>query len=233
MRRQIILDTETTGLSTSAGHRIIEIGCLEMVDRRFNGRSFHRYLNPQRPVDEGAFAVHGLSDQFLQDKPLFGAIAEELLEFIHGAELIIHNAAFDLEFLNYELKLLDQNAIPLDKRCDVIDTLLLARSKHPGQSNSLDALCRRYQIDNSRRDLHGALIDAELLGKVYMAMTSGQGQLFVVDGATGPSVAIESLPGATTVKTQREALPVIQPTAEELAAHLAFIEILKEKSIKE
>lgn len=225
--RQIILDTETTGLLTSEGHRLIEIGCLEMTNRRFTGRSFHRYLNPQRPVDKGALAVHGLTDEFLQDKPLFSLIAEELLSFISGAELIIHNAPFDIGFLDYEFKLLNTHSPSLSQRCLITDTLVLARNKHPGQSNSLDALCRRYQIDNSKRDLHGALIDAKLLGLVYLAMTGGQDQLFASEEAVAAIPIIHDVAKTAAAKAQRQPLAVIPPTAEEQAAHDSFIDMLK------
>lgn len=228
MGRQIILDTETTGLLTTDGHRLIEIGCLEMINRRFTGRHFHYYLNPRRPVDKGAFAVHGLSDDFLKDKPLFSAIVNEFLEFIAGAELIIHNATFDIGFLNYELTLLGGNPALMAERCTVTDTLVLARQKHPGQSNSLDALCKRYQIDNSNRSLHGALIDAELLGRVYLAMTGGQDQLFASDDSTGPAITLEETTiAANATKAQRPPLPIIQPTVAELKSHQEFLEMLK------
>jgi DNA polymerase III subunit epsilon len=225
MERQVILDTETTGLSTQEKHRIIEVGCLEMVDRRFSGRNFHCYINPQRPVDKGAFEVHGLSDEFLKDKPLFIDIKQSLLEFIQGAQLIIHNASFDLEFLNYEFKLGDQTFLPMQTRWQVIDTLVLARNKHPGQSNSLDALCRRYQIDNSKRHLHGALIDAELLGKVYLAMTSGQDKLFLEEALSTVTVQAESYQS----KTDRLPLSVLLPNEQELAAHATFMALLNKK----
>jgi DNA polymerase III subunit epsilon len=226
MHRQIILDTETTGLLTADNHRLIEIGCLEMINRRFTGRHCHYYLNPQRPVDPGAFAVHGLSDGFLRDKPLFSAILDELLAFIEGAELIIHNAPFDIGFLNHEIKLLGRDMALIDERCNVLDTLILARNKHPGQSNSLDALCRRYQIDNSRRDLHGALIDAKLLGEVYLAMTGGQDQLFANDDLSKPTLMTEESAVTGAIRTQRLPLPVIQPTNEEFKSHREFLQLL-------
>lgn len=227
MHRQIILDTETTGLLTTAGHRIIEIGCVEMVNRRFTGRRLHYYVNPQRPVDKEALTVHGLTDEFLKDKPLFSTIIEELLQFISGAELIIHNAAFDIGFLNYELELLKHQAAPIERHCKVIDTLLLARHKHPGQSNSLDALCKRYQVDNSNRDLHGALIDAQLLGQVYLALTGGQEQLFATDSLETAAPMAEIIQRGDPLKTQRQPLPVIPPTLEDLEHHQAFLALLK------
>src|SRR6188768_1055501 len=184
MMRQVVLDTETTGLEVGKGHRLIEIGCIELLERRPTQRKFHRYLNPQRTIDEGARAVTGISDDFLLDKPLFAQIADELLEFIGDAELIIHNAAFDLAFLDAELASADPRHGSLSARASVLDTLALAREKYPGQRNSLDALCKRLEIDNSHRELHGALLDAQLLAEVYLAMTAGQGALdFALDAA--------------------------------------------------
>ena len=174
MKRQIILDTETTGIGH--GHRLVEIGCVELIDRRLTGRHFHRYLNPERLVDEGAFKVHGLSDTFLADKPLFSEIAEAFLEFVTDTEVIIHNATFDVGFINNEFSRLKKRCCLADY-CQITDTLVLAREKHPGQRNSLDALCKRYQIDASDRVLHGALLDAQLLADVFLAMTSGQKKL--------------------------------------------------------
>src|SRR5580692_11203326 len=172
--RQIVLDTETTGLEPELGHRIIEIGCVELVNRRVTGRTFHRYLNPERAIDEGAMAVHGIKRADLDDKPKFAEVAEELISFISDAELVIHNAAFDVAFLDAELARLAGAARAVSTLCRVLDTLTLARSMHPGQRNNLDALCKRYSVDNSRRDLHGALLDARILAEVYLAMTGGQ-----------------------------------------------------------
>ena len=172
--RQIVLDTETTGLDPAQGHRIIEIGCVELLDRKLTGRHFHQYINPEREVDAGAIEVHGITDEMLKDKPLFAQIADEFLDFIRGAELIIHNAPFDIGFLDAELKFLARNDPKISTICGVIDTLVMARQKHPGQRNSLDALCSRYYVDNSQRDLHGALLDAEILADVYLLMTGGQ-----------------------------------------------------------
>ena len=172
--RQIVLDTETTGLETSQDHRIIEIGCVEMVNRKLTGRHYHQYINPQRKVDEGAMEVHGITDQFLEDKPVYAAISSDFLNFLDGAELVIHNAPFDVGFINHELKKLSGKHSALASRCKIIDTLALARQKHPGQKNNLDALCKRYGVDNSQRDLHGALLDAEILADVYLLMTGGQ-----------------------------------------------------------
>lgn len=174
MSRQIILDTETTGLEPQQGHRIIEVGCVELINRKLTGRHFHHYINPQRDIDEGAQAVHGISAEFLADKPVFSQLAEAFLDFIKGAELIIHNAPFDVGFINHEFNLLDKGLGKVEDYCAVIDTLAMARHRHPGQKNNLDALCKRYEIDNSHRELHGALLDAQILADVYLAMTGGQ-----------------------------------------------------------
>lgn len=228
MSRQIVLDTETTGLLVADGHRLIEIGCLELINRRFTGKQFHYYINPQRLIDQGAFQVHGISNDFLQDKPLFSQIAAELLAFIAGAELIIHNAVFDMGFLNAELKRHDKDHPPLENLCTVLDTLMLARQKHPGQSNSLDALCRRYQIDNAQRDLHGALLDAKLLAQVYLAMTGGQEQLFSSEDHSSSQQKI-SLTTNQVAKTQAEVFLVTLPTEAELLAHQDFLNMLMKK----
>ena len=172
--RQIILDTETTGLEVRQGHRLIEVACIEMVERRLTGRHYQTYLNPDRRIDEGARQVTGIEDEFLLDKPRFAEVAEEFLAFIDGAELVIHNANFDVGFLDAELAMLSNGSGSISDRCSVLDTLKMARELYPGQRNSLDALCKRLGVDNSRRDLHGGLIDAQLLGDVYLAMTSGQ-----------------------------------------------------------
>ncbi len=172
--RQIVLDTETTGLEVSQGHRIIEIGCVELVNRKLTGNHYHQYINPQRDIDQGAIEVHGITNEYLADKPLFERVAAEFVEFVAGAELIIHNAPFDLGFLNSELQRLDSGYSPRKGSSQVIDTLVMARAKHPGQRNNLDALCQRYGVDNSQRDLHGALLDAEILADVYLAITGGQ-----------------------------------------------------------
>ncbi|HEU4618746.1 MAG TPA: DNA polymerase III subunit epsilon, partial [Gammaproteobacteria bacterium] len=178
--RQVVLDTETTGLEASAGHRIIEIGGVELVNRRPTKRTFHRYLNPERAVDLGALEVHGIDDDFLATQPRFRDVADEFLEFVRGAELVIHNADFDVEFINQELRRLDSSAEIRDC-CEVLDTLALARRMHPGQRNSLDALAKRYGVDNSKRELHGALLDAQILAEIYLAMTGGQASL-LLDG---------------------------------------------------
>jgi len=178
LNRQIFLDTETTGISHKSGHRIIEVGCLEAIDRKLTNRQFHYYINPMREVDAGAFKVHGLSTKFLSDKPKFSEIAAELMEFIIGADLVIHNAPFDVGFLDFELAKLRKSYQPLAKCCGITDTLVMARKKHPGQKNNLDALCKRYNINNTHRELHGALLDAELLAQMYFRMTGGQKNLF-------------------------------------------------------
>ncbi|MCL5042847.1 MAG: DNA polymerase III subunit epsilon [Gammaproteobacteria bacterium] len=172
--REVVLDTETTGIELRDGHRIIEIGCVEVIGRRLTGRHYHVYINPQREVEEGAFAVHGISNDFLADKPLFADIVDDFMRFIEGARLVIHNAAFDVGFIDAELQRLKAGHGVVNDHCSVLDTLKMAREKHPGQRNSLDALCKRYGIDNSQRDLHGALLDAEILADVYLTMTGGQ-----------------------------------------------------------
>lgn len=214
--RQIVLDTETTGLEVSQDHRIIEIGCVELVNRRLTGRHYHQYINPQREVDQGAFEVHGISDEFLADKPLFGDVSHEFLEFIRGAELVIHNAPFDLDFLNHELRKLSAQSPPVEQLCSVVDTLVMARQRHPGQKNNLDALCKRYGVDNSQRDLHGALLDAEILADLYIAMTGGQVALSLggaEDTLQNGASPIRRLPAG------RAPLRVVRAAAEELLLH--------------
>lgn len=219
--RQIVLDTETTGIGAETGHRIIEIGCIELVDRVLTGRSFHTYLNPERLVDEGAFRVHGLSDRFLSDKPLFKDILEPLLAFIDQSELIIHNAVFDVGFLNAELKRI-QWPKRLDAYCTVLDTLAWAKKKHPGQRNSLDALCKRYDITHFNRDLHGALLDAEILAHLYLKMTGGQTQLFT-DERTDLSVGLKTKTPAVKLHSHS---PIYRATEAERREHEAFVEVL-------
>jgi len=222
--RQIILDTETTGLEAERGHRIIEIGCVELVNRRLTGRRFHRYLNPDRDIDEGAAAVHGITRAQLEREPRFPEIADELLAFCEGAELVIHNAAFDLGFLDAELKRLPREFAPMSSRCRVLDTLLLARELHPGQRNSLDALCKRYGVDNSQRDLHGALLDAMILADVYLAMTGGQGAL-ALDEQRGNTRGNGETTTSRGTRTRRTGpLPVYRASEAELAAHEALLD---------
>lgn len=224
--RQIVLDTETTGLEPSLGHRIIEIGCVELVDRKLTGRHYQVYLNPERDIDEGAVAVHGLTSDFLSDKPLFKDIKNNFLAFIDGAELIIHNAAFDLGFINHELNLLEDHP-PIESQLSIIDTYIMAREKHPGQRNNLDALCKRYNIDNSARELHGALLDAEILADLYLVMTGGQtalllGSEFGHDQATGRSAKRAQLPDAR--------LKVVHASEQELAEHEACLDRVQKAS---
>lgn len=226
--RQIILDTETTGLAVELGHRIIEIGCIELVNRKFTGKTFHHYINPQRDSDEGAIAIHGITNEFLQNKPLFTDIAQEFMDFINGAELIIHNAPFDVGFINYELKLLKQSWQPLHDYCRIVDTLVMARQIHVGQRNNLDALCKRYSIDNSQREYHGALLDAHLLGRVYLAMTGGQATLFG-ETETVEIASQQQNNNEFTQHKQKRNLNVIAATEKELEAHQAYLRLLKDK----
>jgi DNA polymerase-3 subunit epsilon len=179
--RQIILDTETTGLEPSQGHRIIEIGCVELINRKLTGNHYHQYIRPERDIDEQAIEIHGITPEFLQDKPVFSEIVDEFMKFIDGGQLIIHNAPFDIGFINNELKLNKGSYKVVEDYCSVIDTLVMARQKHPGQKNNLNALCKRYMVDNSQRDLHGALLDAEILADVYLMMTGGQTDLSLSD----------------------------------------------------
>jgi DNA polymerase-3 subunit epsilon len=225
--RQIVLDTETTGLEPEQGHRIIEIGCVELVNRRKTGRTFHRYLRPDREIDRGAQQVHGLTNEFLAQQPRFADIVDELLEFIDGAELVIHNAAFDLAFLDAELRRVPGPLRQMRHLCKVVDTLPLARQKHPGQRNSLDALCKRYGIDNSHRELHGALLDAQILLDVYLAMTGGQTAL-VLGEASEVHVSVSFEP--TAIARPRGVLRIIRASADELAAHERALAVIDKAS---
>jgi DNA polymerase-3 subunit epsilon len=223
--RLIVLDTETTGLEVSQGHRIIEIGCVELVNRKLTGNHYHQYINPHREIDQGAIEVHGITTDFLADKPSFEDIAEAFIEFVQGAELVIHNAPFDIGFLNGELQRLSGTDTRLDDLCSVTDTLVMARSKHPGQRNSLDALCQRYTVDNSQRDLHGALLDAEILADVYLAMTGGQTALQLSDSGTdndGQTLSEQIV----RLVSERAPLLVIKASSEEIAAHEAQLEAI-------
>jgi DNA polymerase III subunit epsilon len=221
--RQIVLDTETTGLEAELGHRIIEIGGVELVNRRFTGNNFHRYLDPERESEAGALEIHGLTSEFLRDKPKFREIAREFLDYVSGAQLIIHNSAFDLSFLNRELDLADLK--PMTEHCSgIVDTLRMAKDMHPGKKNSLDALCERYQIDNSARTLHGALLDAQLLAEAYLAMTRGQESL-VMEVETG----LASDSGTETAVGKVE-LFVLRASKEELAAHAQQLEDIDQAS---
>ena len=213
--RQIILDTETTGLEPELGHRVIEIGCVEVVNRRRTGRVFHRYLCPDREIDPGALQVHGLTAEFLAGQPRFTDIAAEWIEFVHGAELVIHNAPFDIAFLDAELARLPEPPGKVGDLCQVLDTLALARQMHPGQRNGLDALCKRYSVDNSHRDLHGALLDADLLLEVYLAMTGGQGALTLNEAGAATEIRTAS----KKAKRPRGTLVVVRASEAELQAH--------------
>ncbi len=214
--RQIILDTETTGLESKLGHRIIEIGCVEVIDRRITGRHYHQHLQPDRKIDDGAIEVHGITNEFLIDKPRFSDISADFIEFIKGAQLVIHNAPFDVGFINSEFRLLDRTHDLLEEFCDVLDTLALARQMHPGQRNSLDALCKRYDIDNAQRTLHGALLDAEILADVYLMMTGGQRSL-LLDGKDKESGSQQQ--PLRRVQLTTGALKVVRASHDELAAH--------------
>jgi len=233
--RQIILDTETTGLEPSEGHRIIEIGCVELINRRPSNNRYQQYINPGREIDAGAMEVHGITNEMLAEKPGFADIARDLIEFIQGAELIIHNAPFDVGFLNHEFSLMANGEKPLrvEDFCTVVDTLKLARGMHPGQKNDLDSLCKRYTVDNSHRTLHGALLDAEILADVYLAMTGGQTVLFEDSHSHMKSSTTASVAASTDIRRldpNRQKLPVIPASSEELAAHQAWLEELDKKS---
>ena len=224
--RQVVLDTETTGLEPEQGHRVIEIGCVELVNRRLTKRNFHCYLQPDRAIDEGALAVHGITQEFLEGKPRFADVAEDLVDFLRGAELVIHNAAFDVAFIDAELSRLPER-VEVHEFCTVLDTLSLARRLHPGQRNSLDALCKRYEIDNSQRQLHGALLDAEILADVYLAMTGGQ------TAWDFETLAPTALPGESEARSGRRragTLKVLRATEQERAAHEARLDALEAES---
>lgn len=216
-----MLDTETTGLETSQGHRIIEIGCVELVNRKLTGNHYHQYINPRREIDQGAIEVHGITSEFLADKPVFDRIAADLMEYIAGAELIIHNAPFDLEFLNAELQRLEKVWDKVEDNCSIVDTLVMARGKHPGQRNNLDALCQRYGVDNSQRELHGALLDAEILADVYLAMTGGQTTLQLSDATVANGEGAGGGEQIRRLPADRQPLPVVAASAAELAEHEA------------
>ncbi|MDB4282008.1 DNA polymerase III subunit epsilon [Paraglaciecola sp.] len=223
--RQVVLDTETTGLEVSQGHRIIEIGCVELVNRRLTGNHYHQYIQPLRSIDQGALEVHGITPEFLADKPTFDRIVRPFLEFIDDAELIIHNAPFDIGFLDAELKRWRSDQAGLEQRCKITDSLILARTKHPGQRNSLDALCQRYDVDNSGRTLHGALLDAEILADVYLMMTGGQTSLGLADDSDGADGSSHSV-GVRRIPTNRTALPIILASETELARHEAKLDAI-------
>lgn len=216
--RQIVLDTETTGLDPAQGHKVIEIGCVELVNRKLTGNHFHVYINPLREIEAAALEVHGITNTFLADKPLFADVAESFIEFASGAELVIHNAPFDIGFLNHELAAMKKGYKAMAEYCSVLDTLVMARKKHPGQKNNLDALCKRYMVDNTQRELHGALLDAEILADVYLMMTGGQSSL---------SLGYEENSGQSNYQTlkklsaDRQPLKIIRASENELSAHEA------------
>lgn len=227
--RQIVLDTETTGLDPKQGHRIIEIGCVEMINRRLTGNNYHQYLQPDREIDEGAQAVHGISNEFLSDKPRFSDIAKDFIEYIDGAELIIHNAPFDVGFLDHEMKQLGAEYGKVSTYCTVVDTLVMARKMRPGKKNNLDVLCKEYQVNNAHRELHGALLDSELLAEVYLHMTGGQSALSLENEQVA-----DSNNGATASKTlsaDRKPLKVVRANDDELQAHQAMLEKMGDASL--
>jgi DNA polymerase-3 subunit epsilon len=226
--RKVVLDTETTGLEVERGHRVIEIGCVELVDRRPSGRKFHYYLNPERAIDAGAVAVHGITDEFLRDKPKFAEVAADFVAFIAGAELLIHNAAFDTSFLDDELKRAGAAFGCVADHAVVVDTLALARQKYPGQKNTLDALCKRLGVDNSHREVHGALLDAHLLADVWVAMTAGQGALALGGEEASATVAVAAAGLAGLALTTRPR--VLRATAQETLAHDARLDALDKTS---
>jgi DNA polymerase-3 subunit epsilon len=225
--RQIILDTETTGLEHAQGHRIIEIGCVEVKNRRKTERCYHQYLNPERDIEDGAFEVHGISNENLADKPVFRDIAQDFINFIRDSELIIHNAPFDVGFINAELQILGSEWGQLEDYCTITDTLVMAREMHPGQRNSLDALCKRYKVDNSQRELHGALLDAQILLDVYLAMTGGQTALFIDDSN---QTKHSSNQGTNHIDPDRPRLRIIEPTSVEMDAHRDRLDKIEKES---
>ncbi len=227
--RQIVLDTETTGIRVEDGHRIIEIGCIELINRKFTTHHFHQYINPEREIEAGAQAIHGLTSAFLSGKPIFKNIAQAFLEYIAGAdEIIIHNAPFDTAFLDYELLLAGQGYKNLEFYCRVIDTLPMARQRHAGQRNSLDALCKRYGVDNSKREFHGALLDAHLLAQVYLAMTGGQGSFFdsLTENISISSAAAEI---AATTEAKQYSITILKASDTELVAHETYLKTLQQR----
>jgi len=227
--RQVVLDTETTGIGAEKGHRIIEIGCVELIDRKLTGRHYHQYVNPQRASDVEAVGVHGITDEFLMDKPLYAQVAQSFYDFIEGAELVIHNAPFDIGFMDMEFRYV--NMPKTGTFCTILDTLVMARDMHPGQRNSLDALCRRYGIDNSHRELHGALLDAEILADVYLMMTGGQTDLmFSAEQGNKSGNAEDGLNIEQFNPMDAQSLMVIKANNEELIAHDGILDILDKKS---
>ncbi len=225
--RQIVLDTETTGLEPKQGHRIIEIGCIELNNRRKTCRQYQQYLNPEFAIEDGAYDIHGISNEFLADKPVFADIAQEFIDFIRDSELVIHNAPFDLSFINAELGRLGKQWGQVEDYCKVIDTLVMARAIHPGQKNSLDMLCKRYEIDNSQRDLHGALLDAQILMDVYLTMTGGQTDLLLTNEISDTGSNVRKV---GKIDSNRPRLRIIKPTSEELEAHYSKLETVDRES---
>jgi DNA polymerase-3 subunit epsilon len=225
--RQVVLDTETTGLEIAKGHRIIEIGCVELINRRATGNTYHKRVRPDRDIDPAAEEVHGISLEMLKDKPPFAEIAEDFVSFISGAELVIHNADFDVGFLDHEFRLAGLASTDVAGCCEIVDTLQMARQMHPGQRNSLDALCKRYSVDNSGRDFHGALLDAQLLADVYLAMTGGQGTLTLNHGE---GAGASSNSGFGRINRANLRLAVVRPTAAELAAHEQQLDLIDKAS---
>ncbi len=225
--RQIVLDTETTGLEHRQGHRIIEIGCVELINRKLTGNNFHQYINPDREIDQGAMEVHGITNEFLADKPFFADVGAPMMEYLSGAELIIHNAAFDVGFLDAELERLDPNLPKIAAVCGVHDTLLQARKMFPGQRNDLDSLCRRFEINNSHRELHGALLDAEILADVYLIMTGGQASLSLDASSDNSS---QGSSARQNVNFSELALPLVAPTSAEQQNHVEWLARLDEKA---
>jgi len=225
--RIVVLDTETTGLNPSDGHRVIEIGCVELVDRQITTRRFQQYINPDREVDPGALAIHNISNEFLEDKPKFSEITDEFMEFITGAELVAHNAKFDVGFLNHELKRVGGKYTKIEDYCTITDTLPMARELHPGQRNSLDALMKRYKVDHIKRELHGALLDAEILAHVYLAMTSGQSGMFE---ASSEGFADDGKNSENFSQVEYQKTPIIYANEDELAQHNALLEEIAKES---
>ncbi|WP_259754209.1 DNA polymerase III subunit epsilon [Pseudomonas sp. GCEP-101] len=230
--RSVVLDTETTGMPVTDGHRIIEIGCVELEGRRLTGRHFHVYLQPDREIDEGAIAVHGITNEYVKDMPRFREVANDFFEFINGAQLIIHNAAFDVGFINNEFALIGQTErAEVSDYCSILDTLLMARERHPGQRNNLDALCKRYGVDNSGRDLHGALLDAEILADVYLAMTGGQTSLSLAgNGTEGDGSGRATATAIRRLAAERALTRVIRATDEEIEAHIARLAVIEKSA---
>lgn len=224
LKRQVVLDTETTGIDPKQGHRIIEIGCVELINRRFTGNNYHEYVNPERIVEQEAIDVHGITNEFLRDKPKYREISQGFFDYINGAELVIHNAAFDIGFMDHEFRLLDRNWVGTAQYCPILDTLAMARKKHPGQRATLDSLCKKYGINNSHRELHGALLDAEILADVYLLMSGGQININLSSGdGTSADTAIRR------ISPDRQRLKVIAASADELTEHEQRLDLVDKK----